>query len=84
MSHLIPRSQRRCPAVRARFERAERQGETLPLCRACHNHVHYCFGEKQLALELNSAEQLLAQSEILRFVDWLADEPPGFKPRQRR
>lgn len=82
--HLIPRSQHGRRRVRERFDREQRQSATLSLCRACHNHIHYLFSEKRLALELNTAEKLLAEPEVCRFVQWLADKPPGFKPRQRR
>ncbi|WP_019022366.1 hypothetical protein [Thioalkalivibrio sp. ALE23] len=80
--HLIPRKQHRRRRIRRRFPRAEREGRLLQVCRPCHEHIHRQFDEQTLAERLNTREALLAEPAIRRFVDWIAERPPGFRPRR--
>lgn len=75
--HLIPRTRHRNKRVKKLFSREEMTGRVLWLCRPCHHHLHRVLDEKQLALEYNTRDKLLAHPEIKQFVDWLADKPPA-------
>jgi hypothetical protein len=70
--------------IRKRFDRDNRLGRILPLCRPCHSHVHAVLGEKELAETYNTRAALLAHPEIAAFAAWIADKPPGFGRRSGR
>lgn len=82
--HLIPRRTHRLKRIRRRFDREERLGAILHICRPCHSHIHAVLGEKELAETYNSRTALLAHPDIAQFVAWLADKPAGFRPRIRK
>ncbi|MCQ2029661.1 hypothetical protein [Stutzerimonas zhaodongensis] len=79
--HLIPKSLHGKTYVRKRFGREERITATLWVCRPCHNQIHRLFSEKELALDFNSRDALLADERLRTFVDWLSTKPGGFVPR---
>lgn len=82
--HLIPRRTHRLKRIRKRFERNDRLGRILHICRPCHSHIHAVLGEKELAETYNNRAELLAHPDIAAFVDWIADKPAGFRPQIRR
>ena len=82
--HLIPRRTHRLKRIRKRFDREQRLGAILHVCRPCHSHIHAVLGEKELTERYNSRAALLAHPDIAQFVDWLADKPAGFRPRIRK
>lgn len=82
--HLIPRRTHRLKRIRKRFDRTERLGAILCVCRPCHSHIHAVLDEKTLAETYNSAAALRAHPEIAAFIDWLADKPAGFRPQIRK
>ncbi len=82
--HLIPRSTHDKRQVRLRFNKQERLTNILWLCRSCHNHIHYCLTEIQMAKQYHSKESLLSVTEIKEFCLWLSNKDPGFTPKQRR
>jgi len=57
---------------------------TVLLHQICHSAIHARFSEGELAQRLNSMEALRADPEIGRFIDWVADKPPGFHAPTRR
>lgn len=81
--HLIPRTRHRNRRTRRDFDRRDMTHRLLWVCRACHNHMHDVLTEKELERHYNTREQLLAHPDVARFVDWIGDKPPGFKPRSR-
>lgn len=81
--HLIPRMRHRNKRVRRRFDRAERAGRVLAVCRACHKQIHALIDEKALAERFNTREALLNHPELARFVAWVRTKPPGFVPTTR-
>ncbi|MBD3670420.1 MAG: hypothetical protein HUJ29_06570 [Gammaproteobacteria bacterium] len=82
--HLIPRMRHRNRRTQRQFDRDERTSRILWVCRPCHNHIHAVFSEKELAAQYNTRERLSAHHEIARFINWIANKPPGFKPQSRR
>ena len=79
--HLIPKSTHRTKRIRKKFDRDERTGAILMLCKPCHKQIHATVTEKQLADQFNTREALLAHPDIAKFLDWISDKPPGFIPR---
>jgi len=79
--HLIPRTRHANRRNKRDFARDEVRHRIAWLCLPCHKHIHAVLSEKEMEREFNTLEALRAQPEIARFVAWLADKPPGFKPR---
>ncbi len=82
--HLIPRTRHRNKKIRKEFSRVEMLTHILWVCRPCHNHIHTVLSEKELASRYNNRAALLQHPDILRFVEWLAKRPAGFKPHGKR
>lgn len=82
--HLIPRRTHRIKRIRKRFDRDDRLGRILYVCRPCHSHIHAVLGEKELAEAYNTKTDLLDHPEIAQFAGWIADKPAGFRPTIRR
>ena len=57
---------------------------TVALHRICHRQVHALFSETELAREFCTAEKLLANPEIQKFVQWVRTKPDDFFERTRR
>lgn len=75
--HLIPKSTHSRKSVRKKFDREQRVGAILMICKPCHKQIHVTLSEKELAMEFNTREALLAQADIARFVEWISSKPPG-------
>lgn len=67
--HMIPRSRR--------------GRETVRMHRICHNKIHSVFSEKELARYYHTAERLLENEEIRRFVEWVQKKDPAYYDRHR-
>ena len=46
-------------------------GATAWLCKACHRQIHALYSNKELAVRLNTIEQLRADEKIWRFIKWI-------------
>ncbi|MET3120016.1 5-methylcytosine-specific restriction endonuclease McrA [Undibacterium sp. GrIS 1.8] len=57
---------------------------TVTMHRICHRHIHALFTETELARDFNTAEALLQQAEIQKFVRWVQTKPDDFFERTRR
>ena len=57
-----------------------REDDLLLLCAGCHKQLHALFTEKELERRLHDLPSLLAEPEVQKFVAWIKDKPPGFKP----
>jgi len=79
--HLIPRTRHNNKRIRRNYTREDLVTRIIQVCRPCHNHIHAVFSEKQLADDYNELVKLSSHPEIARFVSWIRDKPPGFKPR---
>ncbi len=67
LHHLVPKSQG--------------GRETVPLHRICHRQIHALLTEKELARDYPTIDDLLAHSDISRFVAWIRSKPEGFSER---
>ncbi len=79
--HLIPRMRHRNKRVRRNHGRDNLLGQTIGLCRPCHDHVHLTLSEKDLAEHYYTREALLKHPDIMRFCAWIATRPAGFRPK---
>jgi 5-methylcytosine-specific restriction endonuclease McrA len=52
--------------------------ERQPIHQICLNTVHANFTNSDLEKRYSTAEALLGNEEIKRFVDWVANKPPDF------
>lgn len=80
--HLIPKTRHSNKRNKREFARHEVHA-TAPVCRACHSQIHAVLGEKELEREFNTVEKLRGHPEVRKFARWIADKPPGFKPKVR-
>ncbi len=81
--HLVPRRVHRKPRFRKAFSRQALQQQVILVCRPCHNFIHYCRSEQDLALNHNTLETLRDIPELESFTDWLGQKPAGFVPKAR-
>jgi hypothetical protein len=62
--HFVPKSQ---------------GGQEQEYChRICHDKIHSIWTEKELAQEYCSAEKILEQEEMQKFVKWIKNKDPLF------
>ena len=82
--HLVPRTRHSNRRNKRDFDRSDVTHRIAWLCRPCHDHVHAVFTEKTLEREYNTLESLREDPAITRFVRWIADKPPDFRPPMGR
>jgi 5-methylcytosine-specific restriction endonuclease McrA len=81
--HLIPRTRHHNKRNKQDFDR-EAVKETVGLCRPCHSQVHALLSEKELEREWNTIEKIREHPDVVRFVEWIAGKPAGFRVPVRR
>lgn len=82
--HLVPRCRHSNRWNKKNFDRHSVKTSLLLVCGGCHKQLHALFSEKELERRLSDLPRLLAEPEVRRFVDWIKDKPPGFRPRAIR
>ena len=55
----------------------------IMVCRPCHSHIHASISEKLLAENYASLEALKSHERIRRFIDWIGNKEPGYRPAYR-
>jgi hypothetical protein len=58
--------------------------DMVPLHPICHRSIHAALSNVQIARQFNTIASLRAQSDIARFIAWIADKPPDFHAPTRR
>ena len=58
--------------------------ETRLLHRICHRQIHALYTETELARQFNTAEALLAQPDMQKFVAWVRNKPADFFEKSRK
>ena len=58
--------------------------ETVPLHPICHRAIHVNFSNAELQRLKPTADALLQNNALRRFVDWVASKPPDFHARTAR
>lgn len=74
--HLIPKATHSKKKVK-KFNRD--LNRTVNVCRPCHSHIHAIFSEKELAINFNTINLILAKKESKEFVNWIKDKPNELK-----
>ncbi len=77
LHHLYPRSQ----GKRRKMKAAELP--TARLCSACHRQLHILFSNRELAARFSSIEQLRAEPNVQKFVEWIARQDPNKRVKVR-
>ena len=72
--HLVPRS------------RGGRLGPKAKLCPTCHRQLHALFSEATLARELDSIQQIRANTEMASYLNWVRKQkgPTSFRVRRSK
>jgi predicted HNH restriction endonuclease len=71
--HLIPCSTHQRGWVKRAYTK-EQMDETIPACDNCHRTVHRFFTNKELALEFNTVDKLIANEEFAKYVKWVSKQ----------
>jgi hypothetical protein len=71
-NHLVPRRE------------GGAKGATVEICRECHRQIHALFEHRELALTLNSIEELRADPEMARYLALRRKGGRVRPPRRRR
>lgn len=58
-----------------------RAGPTVLLHQICHNEIHSCLTEAELAREFNTIAALRAHPKLAAFIAWVATKDPSFHSR---
>ena len=80
--HLIPRTRHHNKRNKREFPRAEVR-RTVGVCRPCHSQIHVLLTEKELERDYPTIERLRAHPELMRFAEWIATKPRGFRCKTR-
>ncbi len=78
--HLFPRQETRRKKKKNRSD----LGPTIDICPPCHKQVHTLFTNKELAVDLYSADLLRSHPAMIKFLTWIAKQDPHKKVRTRR
>ena len=63
--------------------RSHRGRDTVTMHRICHSKIHTVFSEQELARYYHTAERLLENEEIRKFVSWVKKKDPEYFDRNR-
>ncbi|RPF72380.1 HNH endonuclease [Aurantiacibacter spongiae] len=64
--------------------KAKKGRVTVPVHPICHRTIHAHFTNAELARTQGKRAPLVAQPDVARFLDWIADKPPEFHAPTRR
>ncbi|RIV87555.1 HNH endonuclease [Aurantiacibacter zhengii] len=64
--------------------KAKKGRETVPVHPICHRTIHAHFTNAELARIDGARAPLVANLEVAKFLDWIADKPPDFHAPTRR
>lgn len=73
--HLIPKSLHKNKYIVKHFKDIDLNKYGLTLCKSCHNKIHSCINEKELALKYNSLELLKTHKDIQIWLIWKQKHP---------
>lgn len=71
--HLIPRSCHKNKKFQRLYSREEMNTGVM-LCRLCHSAIHKFYSEKQLGLDYNTLDKLLACEDVQKHAKWAAKQ----------
>lgn len=84
--HVCGLCDRQVPRVTAHHLVPKSRGgkETVEACPDCHGMIHAIFENKQLAITLNTVEDLKADPEFRSYLNWIQRRPADRRYRAKR
>lgn len=76
--HLIPKAFHNNKRILKQYDKSFLNDYGINVCFACHNKIHSCILEKDLAFEFNTLEKLIEHEEIKTWINW-KQKHPDFK-----
>jgi len=73
--HLIPKSYHNNKRILKKYDKDFLNKNGINLCIGCHNKLHSCIEEKDMAFEYNTLEKLLEIEEISLWKEWKIKHP---------
>lgn len=73
--HLIPKSFHNNKRILKQYDKDFLNKNGIILCIACHNKLHSCIDEKDMAFEYNTIERIVENEEIQKWVNWKHKHP---------
>lgn len=73
--HFIPKSFHNNKKIMKLYEQDYLNNYGVNLCLSCHNKLHSCIEEKEMAFEFNTIEKILTIEEIQKWIDWKHKHP---------
>ena len=73
--HLIPKSFHSNKRILKQYDKDYLNTYGVYLCLACHNKLHSCIDEKDMAFDLNTIEKIKNHFEIAKWINWKQKHP---------
>ncbi len=76
--HLIPKSFHANKRIQKEYKKDFLNKNGVYLCIPCHNKLHSCITEKEMAFNFNTIDKILENNEIKIWIEW-KEKHPNFK-----
>ena len=73
--HLIPKSFHSNKRIQKNYSKDFLNKYGVYLCISCHNKLHSCINEKDLAFKFNSIEKIKEVNDIQKWIEWKKKHP---------
>ena len=73
--HLIPKTFHNNKRILKQYDKSFLNKNGIYLCYACHNKLHSCIDEKDMAFEYNTIEKIKENEEIQKWINWKQKHP---------
>ena len=73
--HLIPKTYHNNKRIQKNYSREFLNKNGLYLCISCHNKLHSCIDEKDMAYEFNTLGKIKEIPEIQKWIEWKKKHP---------
>jgi hypothetical protein len=73
--HLIPKCFHNNKRILKQYDKDFLNKNGVMLCIACHNKLHSCIDEKDMAFEFNTIDKLLEIEDIHKWSNWKQKHP---------
>lgn len=73
--HLIPKSFHNNKRILKQYNKNFLNKNGVYLCISCHNKLHSCIDEKDMAYEFNTIEKIKTIEDIQKWINWKQKHP---------
>ena len=73
--HLIPKSFHSNKRILKQYNKEYLNTYGVYLCIPCHNKLHSCIDEKEMAFNLNTLEKIKENKDIIKWINWKQKHP---------